>query len=196
MARHHLLGVTLAAWSLAVGACGAAPGSETASSAANVREVAVAELRAADSTLQVAVEAKDAQRTAALYMADATLLPIAEPAVVGRAAIQQAWANVYGIPGFRSRARITRLEVAGGGDLGFTQGTYEATMTGADGRPVVEGGKWVTVWRRDADGQWRVATDIANTDAPPPEHQESTAHGSAARPTADAPRSGARRPDA
>jgi ketosteroid isomerase-like protein len=142
MARHHLAGVTLAACSLAVGGCGAAPGSETASSAANVREAAVATLRAADSTLQMAVEAKDAERTAALYMADATLLPIAEPAVVGRAAIQQAWASVYGIPGFRNRARITRLEVAAGGDLGFTQGTYEATMTGADGRP----------WSRAANG--------------------------------------------
>jgi ketosteroid isomerase-like protein len=96
------------------------------------------------------------------------LLPIAEPAVVGRAAIAREWAKVYGIPGFRNPAQITRLDVAGSGDLGITQGTYEATMTGADGRPPVEGGKWVTVWRRDVDGQRRVTTDIANTDARPP----------------------------
>jgi ketosteroid isomerase-like protein len=110
------------------------------------------------------------------------LLPIAEPAVAGRAAIEREWAKVYGIPGFRSRASITRVEVVESGDLGFTQGTYEATMTGPDDRPVVEGGKWVTVWRRDAKGQWRVTTDIANTDAPPPEHQESTAHGDPGQP--------------
>jgi len=181
MTRHHLAGVTLIALALELGAC-APPGNDTASSASTVNPRAAAALRAADSALQAAVEAKDAPRTAALYMADATLLPIAEPAVVGRAAIEQEWAKVYGIPGFRNRARITRLEVAGSGDLGFTQGTYESTMTGADGRPVVEGGKWVTVWRRDADGQWRVATDIANTDAPPPEHQESTARSGPAQP--------------
>ena len=175
MTRHLLAGLALAALASGPGACGAPPDGESTAHAGEARLAATAALRAADSALQAAVEAKDAEGTAALYMADATLLPIAEPAVVGRAAIQQEWAKTFGIPGFRNRARMTRLEVAGSGDLGFTQGTYESTMTGTDGRPVVEGGKWVTVWRREADGQWRVATDIANTDAPPPEHQESTA---------------------
>ena len=180
MRQHHLTAVTQAALTLALGACGAAPGSEEASSAANAHVTAA--LRAADSTLQAAVEAKDARRTAAMYMADAMLMPVAEPAVVGRAAIAREWAKLYGIPGFRNHAKTTRVEVAASGDLGITQGTYEATMTGADGRPVVEGGKWVTVWRRDVDGQWRATTDIANTDAPPPDHQESNVGGDPARP--------------
>ena len=152
MARHLLAGVTLAVLSLMLGGCGPARERESASRTANEGTSAAAALRAADSTLQAAVEAKDAEKTAALYMVDATLLPIAEPAVVGRDAIKREWAKVFGIPGIQNRARMTRLEVAGGGDLGFTQGSYESTMTGSAGRPVVEVGKWVTVWRRDADG--------------------------------------------
>jgi uncharacterized protein (TIGR02246 family) len=174
MARHQLAAVALAVLFPVIEGCGSPAGRESPPYRARDRVAAEAALRAADSALQGAVEAGDAARTAALYMADATLLPIAEPAVVGREAIRQEWAKVFGIPGFQNRARTTRLEVAAGGDLAFTQGTYESAMTGADGRPTVERGKWVTVWRREADGQWRVATDIANTDAPPPAHQEST----------------------
>ncbi len=182
MARHRPVTVALAVLCAALAGCGSTAGREAAPETVRDRAAAAAALRAADSALQGAVEAKDVERTANLYMADATLLPVAEPAVVGREAIRQEWAKVFGIPGFQNRARTTRLEVAEGGDLAFTQGTYESAMTGADGRPTVERGKWVTVWRREADGQWRVATDISNTDSPPPAHQESTTSGGPTRP--------------
>lgn len=159
----------LAAFSAAFAACDREP-------PAAHRAQAEAALRAADSALQVAVEAKDAARTAAFYATDAQLLPVAEPVVSGRPAIEREWANVYGIPGFQNRARMTRLEIAESGDLAFTQGTYESAMRGADGKPTTEVGKWISVWRREADGQWRVVADIFNTDSPPPDHQESTAH--------------------
>lgn len=141
------------------------------------RAAAEASLRAADSALQAAVAAKDAARTAALYAMDAVLLPVAEPVVTGRPAIQAEWTKVFGIPGFDNSARLTKVEVAASGDLGYTRGTYATTMAGTDGRSTTEVGKWVSVWRREADGQWRVVADIFNTDTPPPDHQPSTATG-------------------
>ena len=181
MTRHRLAGVALAVLGTLLAGCGSDTDGEPAREIGRDHVAATAALRAADSALQVAVEARDAGQTADLYMADATLLPIAEPLITGRDAIRQEWAKTFGIPGFQNRARTTRLEVSAAGDLGFTQGTYESAMTGTDGRPTVERGKWVTVWRRDAEGRWRVATDISNTDAPPPLHQESTVHIGASR---------------
>lgn len=182
MSRRQLATAVLVVLVPALWGCGKDTGRESARAPASDAATGTAALRAADSALAAAVAAKDPGRTADLYMADATLLPIAEPPIVGREAIRREWAKTFGIPGFQNRARTTRLEVAAGGDLAFTQGTYESAMTGADGRPTVERGKWVTVWRRESDGKWRVTTDISNTDAPPPEHQESTVHGGSARP--------------
>jgi ketosteroid isomerase-like protein len=145
---------------------------------------AVATLRAADAALSAAVEAKDPARTAAFYAVDATLLPVAEPIVVGRDAIGQEWAKVFGIPGFRNVAKLTQLEVARGGSLAYTRGTYETELSGTDGKATVERGKWVTVWRQDAAAGWRIAVDMFNTDAPPPMHQVRCQRLSSRRPNA------------
>ena len=130
-------------------------------------------VRVADSSLAAAVEAKDADRTASFYADDAVQLPVAEPLVSGRAAIREEWAKVYGIPGFSNTSRLESVEVSGG-SLAYTRGIYASTMLGPDGKPTTERGKWITVWRLQADGTWRVAADISNTDSPPPLHQEST----------------------
>jgi len=53
-------------------------------------------------------------------------------------------------------------EVSESGDLGYTVGRYESRRTGADGEPVVTTGSYVTIWRRGADGTWKVALDIGN----------------------------------
>jgi ketosteroid isomerase-like protein len=160
---------------------GCAPSGSTARATFD-STAAVASLRAADSALTAAIAAKDPARTAAFYASNATLLPVAESMVVGRAAIEQEWAKVFGIPGFRNVARITQLEVARGGSLAYTQGTYETQLLGTDGKPTAERGKWVTVWRQDATAGWHIAADIFNTDAPPPMHQESTTHDDRAKP--------------
>lgn len=156
--------------SLAIAACSASAERPAADRVADDERA----VRAADSALQVAIDAKDVERTAAFYADDAEQLPVAEPAVVGRAAIREEWAKVFGIPGFSNQARMTRVEVSGGGTLAYTRGTYETAMKAPDGTTTVERGKWLTVWRRQPDGSWRIAMDIFNTDAPPPDHQEST----------------------
>ena len=136
---------------------------------------ALAALRAADSMLQVAIVARDAERTASFYAVDAVQMPVAEPIVEGRGAILAEWRHVFGIPGFANQARLVAAELSTAGDLGYTRGTYESPMRGPDGQPLLERGKWVSIWKRGADGQWRIVVDIYNTDTPPPIHAPSTA---------------------
>lgn len=139
------------------------------------REQALATLRAADSTLQVAIATRDVAATLALYADDAVLMPLAKPLATGRDAIRREWEHSFGIPGFANTARLTGLDVSDDGTMGVTRGSYEAMMKAPDGQSIVERGKWVSVWRRTADGPWRLTIDIYNTDSLPPDHQPSTA---------------------
>lgn len=55
-------------------------------------------------------------------------------------------------------------EVAASGDMGYTVGRYEKRRR-VDGETVVESGTYLTVWRRQEDGTWKVKADIGNPDA-------------------------------
>lgn len=55
-------------------------------------------------------------------------------------------------------------EVAASGDLGYTVGRYERTSRVED-ETVVDSGTYLTVWRRQEDGSWKVKADIGNPDA-------------------------------
>jgi ketosteroid isomerase-like protein len=55
------------------------------------------------------------------------------------------------------------------------QGTYTSRMVGPKGKPLTEPGKWVSIWKKQSDGQWRVVADTYNTDVMPPVHAPSTA---------------------
>ena len=142
-----------------------------------VRAEALATLRAADSTLQAAIAARDLAGTLAFYADDAVLMPLAKITAVGRDAIRDEWEHSFGIPGYENTAPLTALDVSQDGTMGVTRGTYAATMKAPDGQSIVERGKWVSVWRRAAGGPWRITVDIYNTDSLPPDHQASTADG-------------------
>lgn len=58
-------------------------------------------------------------------------------------------------------------EVALSGDLGYSWGTYTYETPDADGTPNISYGKYVNVWRKQADGSWKVIADIGNPSPPP-----------------------------
>ncbi len=58
------------------------------------------------------------------------------------------------------------MEVANSGDLAYVSGTFEETATDASGRPVKDHGKYVEVFKKQADGTWKVVADIWNSDLP------------------------------
>ena len=42
------------------------------------------------------------------------------------------------------------------GDMGYTWGHFEGHSKDANGNPVVTSGRYMTVWRREPDGSWKV----------------------------------------
>jgi ketosteroid isomerase-like protein len=58
-------------------------------------------------------------------------------------------------------------DISNSGDLGYTYGTYEFHSKGKDGKPTIEYGKYTSIWKKQADGNWKVALDMGNAGPEP-----------------------------
>jgi ketosteroid isomerase-like protein len=52
------------------------------------------------------------------------------------------------------------------GDMGYTWGHYEGHGKDANGNPVTTSGRYITIWRKQPDGNWKVALDAGANDVP------------------------------
>lgn len=59
-----------------------------------------------------------------------------------------------------------KADIARSGDLGYTTGPWEARPKGKDDTNVLHG-NYVTVWKKRADGTWKLVTDIGNVNPKP-----------------------------
>jgi ketosteroid isomerase-like protein len=57
--------------------------------------------------------------------------------------------------------------VSASADLGYTLGTYRSARRDSSGLERSGTGKYVTIWRKQADGGWKVVFDGGNPDTPP-----------------------------
>ena len=53
----------------------------------------------------------------------------------------------------------TDAQMGPSGDMGYTWGHFEGISKDAVGNPVKTTGRYITVWRKQADGNWKVALD-------------------------------------
>ena len=56
--------------------------------------------------------------------------------------------------------------MAKAGDLAYVSGTYEETMTDASRKPGKDRGKYLAIFKKQADGTWKCIRDIWNSDLP------------------------------
>jgi ketosteroid isomerase-like protein len=105
---------------------------------------------------------KDTDKFLSYFAPDASAYPQGMPVSTGIAAIRETFATMSSMPGFSLSWTPTKADVSAAGDLGYTVGTYEMSMTGAS-----EKGKYVTTWKKQPGGEWKAVEDIFNADTPP-----------------------------
>ena len=111
--------------------------------------------------------AGDAAAVAALYAEDAVLMPANEPAVSGRAGIQEHLQRDYATMTAELTATSRETKVAG--DIAYDAGTHTIRLTPKAGGNVIEGtGKQIVTLARQTDGSWKITNLIFNMDAPMP----------------------------
>lgn len=97
---------------------------------------------------------------------DALGLPQDQLPTIGRASIYASMCQEqenYSLAWEPQRAEVSHSE-----DMGWTWGTYELSSVDVHGKPQKQYGKYVNIWERQNDGQWRVIVDMGNT-SPVPE---------------------------
>lgn len=111
-----------------------------------------------------AAVAGDADRWIALWDEAGVQLPPNEPIVVGRDAIEARARDNIG-PGQVSEFNIQIHDVHTDGNLAVARGVYTVTMTEAAGGGQVDG-KYLTVFRKQSDGSWKIFRDCFNSNLP------------------------------
>ena len=124
----------------------------------------VEDLQRANKEFAAAINGKDLARLAATYTDDAVLMPPNGQVVKGKAQIQAFWKELID-QGMRVES-VTSTVSAGSGSMGYDSGVAELRFAPAFGSPVMDTIKFVTILQRGADGTWRIARDIWNSDMP------------------------------
>jgi ketosteroid isomerase-like protein len=134
--------------------------------AADQSAAAISAIRAADAAWLKVFAARDTNATVAAVEATGSVLAPNAPIATGPDAIRALFAGFYSLPGLTIHWEAADVQAARSGELGYSRGAYELGFTDPKGKPVVEHGKYATVWRKQTDGTWKVVLDIFNSDMP------------------------------
>ena len=64
-----------------------------------------------------------------------------------------------------------KADMAASGDFGYTYGNYVFKSKNKEGKIVTNYGKYMSVWKKQKDGSWKVVVDMGNSSpAPPPKN--------------------------
>jgi ketosteroid isomerase-like protein len=118
-------------------------------------------LRQLEADFMKAAADRGAEGYMSYYADDAVEVPDGADAIQGKANIaatmgflndknnQLVWTPVY-------------ADISLAGDLGYTSGTYEFHSMDKADKPVVEHGKYTSIWKKQKDGSWKVVLDMGN----------------------------------
>lgn len=102
------------------------------------------------------------------YTDDAVIMGPGEPMARGREALAKAFQGMLSQYTLKD-ATVNTEDVMVSGDLAVETGTFQWTLVpkAGEGKEMAVKGKYLTAWKQQADGSWKIVRDINNSDEPP-----------------------------
>ena len=117
-------------------------------------------VRCVEIAFSQSVENRDKAAFTALLDADTRF--ISQEVLHGPEAVAAAWSGFFAADGPLLVWRPFVVEVAASGDLALSRGPYRLRSKNPQGEPVESWGIYNSVWRKNADGQWKILFDAGN----------------------------------
>ena len=129
-------------------------------------KVTVETLKQLEAEFMNAAAEKGSQGYLSYYADNAVEVPNGAPLIEGKANITPGMSF---LDDKNNRLMWTPVggDVSASGDLGYTYGTYEFHSKTKEGKPVVQYGKYTSIWKLQKDGAWKVVLDMGNASPEP-----------------------------
>ena len=120
-------------------------------------------VRAANAQWSKAAAANDIEGTIAFYSDDALVMPPNGAMAKDKGAERKAWSEILA-PGTNLSWTAGKIVSSKGGDMVYDVGIYTLITTPAKGKQTTDGGKYLAVWKKQADGKWKAVAATWNSD--------------------------------
>ena len=142
------------------------PADTTASTSAMMPAAGNNDAKAAIAKLRddwvAAANKKDAATVSGFYTDDAVLAGTTVPVTNGRAAIEKVWADAFPIA---SNLKVNSEKTEVSGDMAYDYGSYSQHIAPPKGKAMEDAGRYLVVFKRQADGSWKIAAHVGVTPA-------------------------------
>lgn len=129
------------------------------------QEAAVQSIREIEEAWVKDVAKRDLEKWVSYYAEDGAILLPNSPVVTGRDNIRASLKGRLADPNFSLTFRPGRIEASG--NLAYVQGAYASTRTDPQTMEAIQDqGKYVTVYRKEANGSWKAVQDMVSSDLP------------------------------
>jgi uncharacterized protein (TIGR02246 family) len=122
-------------------------------------------IQATEAEMIKAVVALDPARAASFYTDDIVGMAVDAPVVQGKENMQKYFETMN-----KDKPELSwkpvKVEVARSGDLAYSWGTGKVSVKDKKGKVTETTVKYVSVWKKQADGGWKIAVDTMIPDPP------------------------------
>ena len=119
-------------------------------------------LMEADRAFNRATQERGVEGWVSSFDADGALILEGLGEITGLEAIGEVMGGVFSSPDVSLTWEPTRAHSSDDGTLGVTVGEFMSTSVGSDGDSAVAHGLYVSIWRKQSDGTWKVIMDLGN----------------------------------